>query len=714
MAASGLAVSNNLNGHRLLNNLQVVSLDTETTGLDVAVDRIVSVGACRLHGCRVQDHTALQTLVRPDIPIPPSSTAIHGITDQMVEGAPLLPEVIAELRAYCGDQIIIGHSIGFDLAVLRHESRRHGLAWRERLWLDTGLLAVALNPVLGNAGLESVADWLGVEINGRHTADGDARTAAELYIRLLPRLRDAGVRTLGEALRFQQTASAALAMQQAAGWFDGVDAGGAVTSTAAPSIVAFERIDSYPYRHRVNEVMLAQPLFVEPTASLVEVARAMFNARSTAAFIGTEADIEALGILTQGDVLHAVATGGEQALAKPASAIAMRPVVCLGERAYVYQALGRMERFSIGHLGVTAADGRIVGLLSSRELVRGRAANAIRVGDRIMAADSATELAAAADDLPALAEGLLAEGMNAAAISAVVSDVLRHITARAAALAERDLIASGAGAAPVPWALLVLGSGGRGESLLAPDQDNAIVYLGSPQHDPWFASFAGRLVDILDEAGIPYCKGEVMANNPQWRKNLTGWREEIESWVTLADGASFRQINAFFDMESVHGEARIAAELRQLAVEAATAHSQTLERLAQALTKLRPPIGLFGRIDIRDGRVDLKTAILPLVTAARILTLVCGSTAHTTADRWREASAGTLLAATDAEVLIRTHHLLLELVLKQQLIDMHEGIPASYRVDISRLDQPTTRRLKEALKHLDNIVAYLPEYCVRR
>jgi signal-transduction protein with cAMP-binding, CBS, and nucleotidyltransferase domain len=266
----------------------------------------------------------------------------------------------------------------------------------------------------------------------------------------------------------------------------------------------------------------------------------------------------------------------------------------------------------------------------------------------------------------------------------------------------------------VPWALLVLGSGGRGESLLAPDQDNAIVYLGSSQHDSWFADFAQRLVDILDEAGIPYCKGEVMANNPEWRRTLADWREEIDRWVTLSDAASFRRINAFFDMEAVHGDARVAEELRRLAIEAATSHGYTLERLATALTRLRPPIGMFGRLEVRDGRVDLKTALLPLVTAARILTLLCGSTAHTTADRLREASAGTLLPPSDAEVLIRTHHLLLELVLKQQLHDLREGVSPSYRVDLSRLDSPTTRRLKEALKHLDNIIAYLTEYCVRR
>ena len=72
--------------------------------------------------------------------------------------------------------------------------------------------------------------------------------------------------------------------------------------------------------------------------------------------------------------------------------------------------------------------------------------------------------------------------------------------------------------------LLILGSGGRGESLLAPDQDNAIVHDGRPEHDPWFLDIATRISDLLDAAGIPYCKGKVMATNPDWRRSLDGWR----------------------------------------------------------------------------------------------------------------------------------------------------------------------------------------------
>ena len=79
--------------------------------------------------------------------------------------------------------------------------------------------------------------------------------------------------------------------------------------------------------------------------------------------------------------------------------------------------------------------------------------------------------------------------------------------------------------------MLVLGSGGRGESLLAPDQDNAIVHEGSEADDPWFKEVAERIADLLDAAGIPYCMGKVMASNAIWRRSLTGWEEEVLRWL---------------------------------------------------------------------------------------------------------------------------------------------------------------------------------------
>src|SRR5262249_43707028 len=153
--------------------------------------------------------------------------------------------------------------------------------------------------------------------------------------------------------------------------------------------------------------------------------------------------------------------------------VASRPLATVPADAFIYRAIGRMTRLRVRHLGVTDERGRVVGALSSRDLLATRAEEAIWLGDEIDEADDVPALARAWAKLPLVAECLLAEGMSGTAIAAVISRELAALTRRAAVFGERRLKAAGAGEPPCPYAFAVLGSAGRGESLLALDQDNA-------------------------------------------------------------------------------------------------------------------------------------------------------------------------------------------------------------------------------------------------
>lgn len=201
-----------------LRELPITVFDTETTGLDVGRDRIVSIGGVRLHGARAYRSASFDRLVNPGIPIPSRSTAVHGITDGMVADAPRFPEVLEALRPALEGTVLVGHNVPFDLAMLRREAALAGVEWREPLYLDTLLLCGALNPPPPALGLEDLAGHFGVTVYGRHTALGDALVTAEIYLRLLPLLKDAGVTTYGEAVAFGARAKHLIARQKAAGW----------------------------------------------------------------------------------------------------------------------------------------------------------------------------------------------------------------------------------------------------------------------------------------------------------------------------------------------------------------------------------------------------------------------------------------------------------------------------------------------------------------
>src|SRR5690606_14412280 len=161
--------------------LNAFVLDSETTGLEPAKARIVELAAVPLRNGRLDEAGALRRLVNPGVPIPPSATRVHGIDDASVAEAPGFAAVWQEFAAALAGTVLIGHTIGFDLAVLRRECARARLPWRAPRTLDTALLAQVCEPGLGGYSLEQLAGWLGLEVEGRHSALGDAMLTARIF-----------------------------------------------------------------------------------------------------------------------------------------------------------------------------------------------------------------------------------------------------------------------------------------------------------------------------------------------------------------------------------------------------------------------------------------------------------------------------------------------------------------------------------------------------
>jgi DNA polymerase III subunit epsilon len=193
-------------GQRWLADLSYAVLDLETTGLDPAGgDRVVSVAVVRVRGGTVERADAFSTLVDPARPIPPTATAIHGITDEQVRGMPALLDVLPELVEYVGEAVLVGHTVTFDLAFLEPALKAAVLpSLRQHGVLDTLLLGHALLPTFRAASLDELAGLLGVVVRDRHTALGDAVTTAEVFVRLLQLLEQHGIVTLDGALALQR------------------------------------------------------------------------------------------------------------------------------------------------------------------------------------------------------------------------------------------------------------------------------------------------------------------------------------------------------------------------------------------------------------------------------------------------------------------------------------------------------------------------------
>ena len=119
-------------------SLDAVVIDTETTGLDPRKARILEIGAVRIAGGRIDRARPFRSLVNPGEPISAKATAMHGIDAAKLAEAPAFAEVWPKFSDFVGgDACVIGHTLGFDLAVLRRECERAGIAWIGRAALDT-------------------------------------------------------------------------------------------------------------------------------------------------------------------------------------------------------------------------------------------------------------------------------------------------------------------------------------------------------------------------------------------------------------------------------------------------------------------------------------------------------------------------------------------------------------------------------------------------
>jgi DNA polymerase-3 subunit epsilon len=181
-----------------------VALDLETTGLDPRRDAVVSLAAIPFVDGVPED--GYVTLVDPERPIPADSTAIHGVTDDMVRGAPRLDRLLRDVDRLLGDHVLVGHHVGFDIAVLSRARRTLGLPRVTNAALDIRRLAAGLHPEWQDFTLEHIAERLRLDVIARHTAEGDALTAGRIFLSLLPGLEARRLATVRELLWFQRQA----------------------------------------------------------------------------------------------------------------------------------------------------------------------------------------------------------------------------------------------------------------------------------------------------------------------------------------------------------------------------------------------------------------------------------------------------------------------------------------------------------------------------
>ena len=387
----------------------------------------------------------------------------------------------------------------------------------------------------------------------------------------------------------------------------------------------------------LKSVLRRPPVSCREDFALGEAIKRM-HAERVGSIVVASADGTPAGIFTTVDVLESVAAGA--ALEAPISSrMTPRPVM-LEEEATLAEAALAMARHGFRHIVVTR-DGRLTGVVSERDLFALQRLGLRRTAERIRGASRLEQLAEAAQDIRSLARQLLAQGVAAGPLTAMISALNDALSQRVIHLAgaKRSL--------PGAWCWLALGSEGRMEQTLVSDQDNALIMEGDQQT---FLAFADQVNRDLDACGFPLCKGDVMARNPRWCLTPQQWRGVFDGWIRNNDPAALLNASIFFDFRALAGEARLAGTLRDAVLAQSRGNQAFCRAMAQAALETRPPLGLLS--DFNADEIDLKLlGARPFVDAARVLALAAGAPETGTAGRLRAAKEG---AAADAFHYVQT------------------------------------------------------------
>ena len=476
---------------------------------------------------------------------------------------------------------------------------------------------------------------------------------------------------------------------------------------AVQSEYALALDDEHRFARPLASLIRREPLSVLPDTPLVDALNAMEGARIGSVVVADAAGMP-VGILTLKDVLGRVTLAGVP-LSTPISKVMTPNPATLSADVPVADALVLMARQGIHHLPLVS-EGRLVGVVSEKDIFALRRLSVEGITSAMSRTDDPARLPALAHDIGDLAHSLLAQGMDAENLTAIISGLNDRVTERIIALeSETDHALAG-----LRWCWLALGSEGRMEQTLATDQDNALIFqVADDVQRSALLAFAQRVNARLDACGFPLCKGGIMAGNPQWCLSVTEWQQQFAQWIDHGSPDALLHASIFFDFRALSGDAALALDLRAWLARAAQKNPRFLHQMAGNALRNRPPLGVVRDFVLSEDEahphtLDLKlNGTTPFVDAARIFALASGSPQTNTAKRLREAARALQIPDGELADWNRAFHFLQLLRLRHQHAQQRAGQTPDNHVNPDTLNPLDRRILKEALRQARKVQARL-------
>ncbi|MGG1630598.1 PolC-type DNA polymerase III [Rossellomorea sp. NRS-1567] len=168
-----------------------IVFDVETTGLSAVYDTIIELAAVKIKDGEVIDK--FESFANPHHPLSATTIELTGITDDMVQTAPEINDVLLDYHKWAGEDILVAHNASFDMGFLNAGYQKAGLPKATNPVIDTLELARLLYPQFKNHRLNTLAKKFDIELTQHHRAIYDAETTGYLLLKMLKDAVEKGI-----------------------------------------------------------------------------------------------------------------------------------------------------------------------------------------------------------------------------------------------------------------------------------------------------------------------------------------------------------------------------------------------------------------------------------------------------------------------------------------------------------------------------------------
>jgi CBS domain-containing protein len=426
------------------------------------------------------------------------------------------------------------------------------------------------------------------------------------------------------------------------------------------------------------------------------------------------------GLLTTKNLVHQyLAHSDRNSVSEAVSSYMNSEPIAIPAEFPIVEAIAEMNHTGEDY-AVVVKSGKPLGLISNTDLMHVVFQNTNIYNTHINAMETLDQLKEAHFKLYLIAENLVSNSRLTSSVLPIISAIHLNIQKKVFKITfdslDENIVET---FKRVPNSMIIMGSGGRKEMMLDPDQDHAFVLSNDATDEDKadFIKFGEIFSHNLAYVGYELCKGNIMASNPEMVKTIKEWRKTISEWINNPGSEGFLWSSVFFDMDRFEGDETLVWDLKEFIAEAVPQKPVFLIQMLERDTNIKPPISLFGKFNLEKegpnkGTINLKTAALTfLVDVTRAFALNSGISDLNTLERVKHLGRKGVLSEETVQQVIGAYETCVDILFKEQIYQVESGNPPTKNINPKELSLYNQERLKGSLqfvsKYLTKGLKYL-------